>query len=808
MSAQSVMAQTGWGRIAGGVFTEDEKPAAGVTVTIVGTEQSSVTSESGKFSFNRLAPGNYTLRISLVGYKDVNKETAVAAGKPTQVTIVLDVNAQELGEVVIVGRKSGLNAQIASGSLRTQTPLLELPQNVQVVTGKALADQQIISTSDGLLRNISGAIRSEHWGDLYANVNMRGSQVQAFRNGFNVVASFWGPLTEDMSVVDRVEVVKGPAGFMLGTGDPSGLYNVVTKKPTGENRGEVSFTTGSYDLYRGTIDIDRKLSQDGKLLFRFNGAYQKKGSFRPFEHNDRISIAPVLSYAFNNRSKLTVEYNLQHANMTDVGSYYVFSPDGFATLPRNFTLAQPGTEPTKINDHNIFANFQHSFSNNWKLTVQGAYFYYGQVGGSSWPAAVGPGDYDLDYDDVIDGTLQPNQLIRSYGIWDARSDMKLGQAFVNGEVNTGAVRHRILAGIDAGKKDYKADWLQYHEFDTGDDPFDIYHPDYGTPPNGFPEFDRITSLTDRAKGAGGTMGQEYISGYVQDELGFFKNTLRITLAGRYGYLKQYEWGGDPYEKKHFTPRAGVSYSIGNNTAVYVLYDQAFIPQAGILRSGKTVKPITGNNMEIGFKRDWFDGKWNTTLAAYRILKQNELTADPSNTANESYSIVIGEKEAKGFEFDLKGEILPGFTAVANYAFTEGKVTKVADGVTELQVGDLIPVFAKHTSNAWLSYTIQRGPLKGLGINGGFTYLGNRVGWGYSATNPERNLPDYFKIDGGLFWQNKKISVTANVFNILDKYLYSGAYYTEYWNYPDYSVESYSWQAEPPRNLRLTVAYRF
>src|SRR5690606_25762631 len=149
-----------------------------------------------------------------------------------------------------------------------------------------------------------------------------------------------------------------------------------------------------------------------------------------------------------------------------------------------------------------------------------------------------------------------------------------------------------------------------------------------------------------------------------------------------------------------------------------------------------------------------------------------------------------------------------FTPVANYAFTDGKVTKVTEGVTELAVGDRIPTYAKHTTNAWLSYSLQRGALKGLGITGGFTFLADRIGWGYSADNPERNMNDYFKLDGGLSWQNKKISVTANVFNILDKYLYSGSYYTGYWNYPDYSVGNYSWQAEAPRNLRISVAYRF
>ena len=79
---------------------------------------------------------------------------------------------------------------------------------------------------------------------------------------------------------------------------------------------------------------------------------------------------------------------------------------------------------------------------------------------------------------------------------------------------------------------------------------------------------------------------------------------------------------------------------------------------------------------------------------------------------------------------------------------------------------------------------------------------------FSGTNEERNLPNYFKVDGGLFWENKKIRINANAFNLLDKYLFTGAYYTGYWNAPNYDLGVYSWQAEAPRNYRLSVTYKF
>ncbi|WP_090653674.1 TonB-dependent receptor [Parafilimonas terrae] len=774
----------GLGGIKGKITTSDNNPAAMVSVRVKDTRKNTISGEDGYFIIRNIQPGNYELEFSLVGYETISKSITIVANKTEDIAVQLQVSDKELQEV-IVKTASGYKTNRPSSSLRVTTSILELPQNIQVVTGKTLKDQQLISMSDGVVRNVSGAVRLEHWGDLYANITSRGSQLQAFRNGFNVVNSYWGPLTEDMSFVDHIEFVKGPAGFMLSSGDPSGLYNVVTKKPTGQTKGAAEITLGSYDLYRATLDLDGKLSRDGKLLYRLNLMGQNKGSFRPDEFNNRYSIAPVISYQVDDKTKLTLEYTLQHAKMSDVGSYYVFSTKGFATLPRDFTALPPGLEPTTIDDHSVFLNLQHQLSENWKLTMQGAYFYYKQIGSSLWPTAVND-----------DGTM-----IRNVASWDALSNMTMAQAFVNGEVYTGNVRHRILGGIDMSNKKYWADWGQSFDLDSVGGEFNTLDPGNRMPSNGYPSFDHdFSTLKQRATAIGGLQDSRYTSVYIQDELGFFNDVLRLTLAGRYTYLSQAAWGDPANEAKHFTPRAGVSVSIDRATSVYGLYDQAFIPQtAGRLTNGGKVEPLTGNNLEFGIKRDWANGKWNTTVAVYRILKNNEVTTDPNSNPSNPTSIIIGQKKAQGVEFDLRGKITDGLSLIANYALTDSRVSKASkDG--GLQVGDYVPGFAKHTANTWLNYEVQGGALKGAGASIGFTWLADRHTNDDVSDEAQLKLPDYFKLDGGLFWQGDKIRVTANVFNILNKYLYSGSYYS--WS------GAYYWQAESPRNLRFSIAYNF
>ena len=762
------LAQGGKGTIKGRVFASDSLPAGYVPVGIKGTTLGTTTDSEGNYKF-KAPEGNHMLLIQFVGHEPEEKQVEVKAGETTEVEeFRLKENSKELQEVVVVGNPNKYTNNDASSSLRLVQPLIEVPQNIQIVTSDALKEQQIISMSDGLVRNVSGATRAEHWGDLYTNIVSRGSQVQAFRNGFNVVNSYWGPLTS----------------FMLASGDPSGLYNVVTKKPTGKTKGEAAFTLGSYGLYRSTLDLDGKLSKDGKLLYRLNLAAQNKNSFRANEYNNRYVIAPVVSYQLDDKTKLTFEYTYQHADMSNVGSFYVFSTEGFKSLPRDFTALPAGSPGTKINDHSTFLNLQHNFNKNWKLTSQLSYFLYDQIGTSMWPTN-------------IDSS---GKIIRNIGLWDARSKMYMGQVFLNGDVTTGPIRHRILAGLDVSRKSYLADWSAGHNLDSANAPFDPKKPYLGTPVTGYPTFDRSKPLEERAYSSGSFQDQAYTSAYLQDELGFLENKLRLTLAGRYTYMTQAYYGADT--ASHFTPRVALSGSINKDLTVYAMYDQAFIPQSGRLSNGGKVKPITGNNMEIGVKKNWFEGKWNTTFAIYRIVKNNELTADPTKAPASGLSIVFGQKTVDGVEFDLKGTIFKGFDVIANYAYTYSRVTKVVDGVTAYKVGDIVPGFSSHTINTWLNYKMQSGVLKNTGISAGTTALIDRATYWERTPDRSKEIGDYFKLDGGLFWDNGKIRIAGNVYNLLDEYLYSGSYASYF------SAPVYSWQSEAPRNYRLTVNYKF
>jgi iron complex outermembrane receptor protein len=776
----------GTGSIKGTVQTSDNKPAEGVSITLKGLNRTTIADNNGVFTIKNVPEGNFTLIITLVGNNDVEQNVTVATGETATVNITLSLSNNELNQVVVLSNKSAFKTNRVSSSLRLQSSLIEIPQNIQVVTGKLIQDQQINNMLEGVTRNVSGATRVEHW-DNYANITMRGSQVAAFRNGMNV-STTWGPLTEDMSMVERIEFVKGPAGFMLSNGNPSGFYNVVTKKPSGRNKGEASLSLGSYGMYRGTVDFDGKLTKNGKLLYRFNAMGETKDSYRDFDFNDRYTFAPVLKYLFTDKTSATIEYTQQFSKVNAIGSNYVYAKNGYEELPRSFTTSEKELDPTQMLERSILGIVEHNINDKWKVTAQGSYLNYEQEGMSLWPAG---------FDDANDAILK-----RAGGNWDILGKIYVGQAYVNGQAQTGSVSHKILGGFDMSDKTYYHDWSQYFALPD----LDIYDPVHGIAAS--PKFDRSKDMEDR----GVKYYNNYKGFYAQDELGFLDNILRLTLAGRYTILK----AGDVYsgstKNEKFTPRIGLSASIDKNTSAYFVRDESFTENYGSDWQGKSFSPQTGTNLELGFKRDWLNGKWNSTIAAYQITTDNVLTLDQEHSTidhpedpndpnspivpGKQYSKENGQQKVKGFEVDIRGEIFKNFDVVVNYAFTEGKVTKDTD---PNMVGNQIPGSSKHIQNTWLNYKIDNGLLNGLGLSLGYQYQVGRAPWYISPDNTTA-LPDYFRLDGGVSYQIKKVYINLIVNNILDKYLYSGGYYS-------YS-DMYYWQAEAGTNARVTVSYKF
>ncbi len=756
--------------IKGKVVSQQNEPIPNVNVMIEHTNIGVISNSKGEFTIRTVKKGEQTLKISSIGYISENITVTIRENQAIDLSvIVLQENNEVLDKIVLEGHKNKYVVREPSRSLRLNTEIEKLPQNIQVISNELLVDQQITSIMDGVTRNVSGVSMIEHWGH-FARINMRGFRLPAFRNGINISDS-WGPLSEDMSMVERIEFVKGPSGFMMAAGEPGGFYNVVTKKPTATSIKEVSFMIGSFDTYRATLDLGGKLTKDGKLLFRLNGLYQTSDTHRGNEDAERYGFSPSLTYNFSEKTSITTELNFQKAE-SYIGTAYVFAPvkDGFASLDRDFKFTDTNYPASDISEVTFFTNFKHQLSDNWTFETQFGLLRYGQEGNSTWLASP-----PTDQGDAV----------RYVSIWDALSIGKYFQSYLYGKFNTGGISHNVLGGFDFTDKKYWADFYDSGVIDV-DQPFNIYNPVYGN--TELPEFDRSSNVRNRR--AGEPYNASIIRAlYVQDEIGFLEDKIRLTLAGRYTNLSSQ---GKSENDTKFTPRLGLSVDVLPSLTAYALYDQSFLANFGVSATGESFDPEEANDIEGGIKKSFFNNKLKASLGAFIITKENVLVSDPDNP---DFSIQLGEIQSKGIEFDLQGKITPELNVTLNYANTNVEITE--DSNPE-NIGIKVAGHAKHMTNGWVNYNFANtSVLKGFGASLGYQYQVERSSWAWDADN-QSDLPDYFRLDGALSWRNKKMSVQLNVNNILDEYLYSGA------NYGSYIY----WQSEPGINGRVTVVYRF
>ncbi|MFT3681422.1 MAG: TonB-dependent receptor [Ferruginibacter sp.] len=311
--------------ITGTVITSDNNPAASVTVTLKELKKSTVTNENGQFNFKNINPGIYQVEVTSVGFSKTTQKAEVTAGKTTSLNFSLSENAAHLAEVLVSANKKSYIAAKASTSLRLNTELIEVPQNITVATKQTLTDMGLLTKSE--IFRISSAITKSYGSELDLTFQIRGMDATygTYRNG--VGGPIWWNAQEDGAMIERMEFVKGPAGFMLSNAEPGGLINVVTKQPTHQQIREVGFGIGSWHMMRTYIDLGGEFKKDGKLTYRLNAGGQKREDFFQFGDFYRYWFCPVLKYDFNENTSLTFEHNYVKA-ATRANSQYAVSVNG------------------------------------------------------------------------------------------------------------------------------------------------------------------------------------------------------------------------------------------------------------------------------------------------------------------------------------------------------------------------------------------------------------------------------------------------------------------------------------------------
>ncbi len=684
---------------------------------------------------------------------------------------------KELEEIVVQGRYyRQYNPKAVSSALRLQTPLLQLSQNIQVITPEVIRDQAVVNTADGLTRNVSGVTRQEISNNLGPLMLMRGGQIATLRNGVDLTPIFRGPVPDDAAVIDQVEFIKGPSLFMNNLGDPAGSFNVVTKQPTGTPRYAASALVGSYQFYRLAADLDGVLDKAGKLRYRFNGMASSSNSFVEGDFNKRLLVAPVVQYRFSDRTSLTAEYTFQ-AFRYGLYSPIVMTPNGFGSLPRGFTISEPSLDPIRVRDHSGFLTLAHQLSPGWQLTARGAFLVDNSEGAYLWVTGV--------------NRTNPNVLLRNPKYDLNRTQVLSEQAFVNGKLSTGPVTHQLLGGLDVNQKKFlAANYVEYNTTAAGTlvyYPLDVTNPQYGAE---IPNYHAPNGLADRNT----AQTIDYYSGYALDELGFFANKLRLTLAARYTSVRTSNdvAGLSTTSSDHaLTPRVGLSYSVSPSLSVYGLVDRSLVPQAGVTSSGAAIAPLRGTNREIGVKKNWLDGRWTSTVAAYYITRSGIVATDPNDSR---YRLAVGENHAQGVDLDVVGQVVRGLNVVVNYAYTDSKIDQ---DLNPLLVGARTPLYVKHVQNTWLNYELPARLARGLSFSLGYQYQAGRGGR-YAVATPY-DIPDYFRLDGGVGWQSAHVKLNLLVNNLLNKdliatpWLRNGLYY---------------WVPQSPVSGRLSASYVF
>lgn len=641
-------------------------------------------------------------------------------------------------EILVTGeQEEGYRANDTSVGTRTDTPLRDIPQSIQVVPQQVLQDRQVRSITDGL-ENVSGVTSVSTAASSRNYFTIRGFEV--YSN--SLVNGLPDPqISSDGSFVnvERLEVLKGPASVLYGETGFSGIggtINFVTKQPLSDPFYEISATIGSFDDYLGTIDFSGPLNDSKTALYRFNAGYRSTESFVDFNEARRLSIAPNLSFSLGQNTDLVVEgdVNIQERNGQQpdgppaVGSIL---PNPNGEVRRSFSLQGPVTDDLTINGR-VGYSLEHRFNENWKLRNAFRYVFYNDDDRDGAPG--------FSATDLADDNRTLN---REATIGSQFYDFYLLDTNLQGKFSTGPIDHQLLFGFSLSRNTTDLNF----EFGIPAAPVDIFNPVY----------DQTVVSTGRNFIEFTT--RDTLGIYLQDQITLVEN-LKLLLGGRVDLFEERKTDRltdieISQSDTAFSPRVGIVYQPIPPISLYASFARSFAPTIGTSATEEAFQPERGTQYEVGIKADVND-QLSATLALYDLTRTNVTTTDPDNL---DFSIQTGEQNSQGIELDISGEILSGWNIIAGYAYTDARVTED----NTVPVGNRLFSALEHSFNLWTTYRIQQGDLQGLGFGLGFYYVGETAG---NLANTFE-IPSYFRTDAAIFYEREQFRTALNFRNLFD-----------------------------------------
>lgn len=661
------------------------------------------------------------------------------------------------------GPVDGYLATRASSATKTDTPLLETTQSISVITRDRMAAQgaQTVSESLGYTAGVHANVAGNNPTDN--TIMVRGFQqlnTNAYTDGLrNHQIGYYAPEPWGM---ERIEVLKGPASVLYGQGSPGGTVNFVSKRPTFAAHREIGFSTGSNDRVQTYTDIGDVLDEQKTLAWRFVGLGRDADNGVDGIKDDRIYIAPSLTWAPDDDTSLTVlaSYQRNKNLFTSNLPYSLFdgsNPNG--RVPRHRSLNEPGFDAEKSEQTTFGYEFSHNLGEHWTLRQNARFTHYTGYENQLFRNSV-----------VLAGTnIARYYQLRDYGNENFALDNQL-----LGKFDTGPLNHTLLTGVDYQHS------RRRNEVQTGNAPaINIYAPDRSVSI----DTSRYTSLMDVADKT------RQLGVDLQDQIKL--DNWVASLGGRYDWASQATdtrnliaasglttVNPQRVDAEDFTGRVGLGYLFDSGVFPYVSYTESFVPTSGTDRSGSAFEPETAKQYEVGVKYQPTGSDNYVTVSAFDLRRQNVLTTDVSAP---SYSVQEGEVTSRGLELEGVLKPLPGFNVIASWTLNKVEVSKDNPNVAGISNKGKTPVRTpEHLASLWSDYTLQGGPLAGLGFGAGVRYTGSTYG---DAQNTFK-VPDYTVVDAMVSYDFGKadpglegLKAQVNVKNLTDKYYVAGCFAT-------------------------------